>query len=136
MNTVYEIVKYELIGKTLYTCKERPDLELRENLKNKGDRAFFEKGTQIQVLDSNRCTYSLNAKLGAFNAEDRLLPYFADVTEDMHIPKRLVGKLEPKTYKNCQLMTEKHGGYLQFWHEPTKKVLRIALNSHIYQPIV
>ncbi len=132
---VFEIVKYELIGKNLFTCKERPDLEVRYNLKNKVDRAFYEKGTQIQVIDSQRSIYSVNQKEGAFNPDEKLLPYFADVTEDMHIPKRLRGKLEPKTYKNCQLMTEKHGGYLQFWHEPTQKVLRIALNSHYYQPI-
>ena len=133
--TVFEIIKYELIGKNLFTCKERPDLEVRYHIKNKGDRAFYEKGTQIQVLDTNRRTFSIIQKEGAFNAEDKFLPYFADVTEDMHIPKNLRGKLEPKTYKNCQLMTETHGGYLQFWHEPTKKVLRIALNSHYYQPI-
>ena len=31
-------------------------------------------------------------------------------------------------------MTEKHGGYLQFFHFPTNEILKIAINSHTYTP--
>lgn len=126
---VYEIRKYSLIGKNLFTCKECPELEAREQQKN--DLRFYEKETGREAFKSHLWEYSTTKKVGAFNPEDKFLPYFADVTEDL--PGSI--KLEPKTYKNCQLMTETHGGYLQFWHEETKQVLRIAMNSHIYTPL-
>ncbi len=128
MNKVYEIRKYNLIGKVLYTCKERPDLEMRES---GGMKRFYEKGTNIEAFRSHLWDYTTTPKENAINPEEKFMPYFADVTEDL--PTHV--KFKPKTYKNCQLMTETHGGYLQFWHEPTKQVLRIAMNSHYYTPI-
>lgn len=124
---VYEIRKYDLIGKALFTCKERPDLEMRQEHGMK--KYFYKDGSGLSK--SHFYEYTTIKKVGAFNPEDKFLPYFADVTEDL--PGSI--KLEPKTYKNCQLMTETHGGYLQFWHEETKQVLRIAFNSHYYTPI-
>jgi hypothetical protein len=56
---------------------------------------------------------------------------FADVTQCIS-PKY---KINPKKYKNCQLIAEKNGGYMQFLHKPTNKILKIAINSHIYRPI-
>jgi len=126
---VYEIVKYSLIGKDLFTCKERPDLEAREVQKN--DTRIFEKESGREAFKSHLWEYRTTPKEGAFSPEERFLPYFADVVEDL--PGSC--KFEPRTFKNCQLMVEKHGGYLQFWHEPTKEVLRIAMNSHVYSPI-
>ena len=131
MKKVYEIVKYNLIGTVLFTCKERPDLEVRPDPKNPNQEIFVEKDTGREAMKSNLWEYSTNPKAGAFNPDEKFLPYFANVTEDIS-PRY---KFKPTTYDNCQLMTEKHGGYLQFWHEPTKQVLRIAMNSHIYEPI-
>jgi len=128
MSKVYEIKKYDLIGKTLYTCQERNDLEMREV--NKRQR-FYEKGSNIEAFRSHLWEYSTTPKENAISPKEKFMPYFADVTED--ISKRY--KFKPTTYKNCQLLTEKHGGYLQFWHEETKQVLRIAMNSHYYTPI-
>lgn len=128
MKKVYEIVEYNLIGKKLYTCKERPDLEMRIIDKRE---CFFHAGTNTKVFESHLWKYSTTPKTGAISPDEQVMPYFADVTED--IPGSCKD-LKPKTYKNCQLLTEKHGGYLQFWHEPTKQVLRIAMNSHIYKP--
>ena len=79
----------------------------------------------------------LSANLGT--AKDRLsadefpifLPYFADVTAD--IPGYM--NITPDTYKNCQLMTETHGAYLQFFDHKTETVLRIAINSNTYTPV-
>lgn len=125
---VYEITKYSLIGKNLFTCEERPDLLMREEHGMK--RYFHKDGSGASI--SHLWEYTTTKKEGAFSPKDKFLPYFADVTEDL--PGSCKG-LEPKTYKKCQLMTEKHGGYLQFWHEPTKQVLRIAMNSHYYTPL-
>jgi hypothetical protein len=123
---VYEIVKYDLIGATFYTKKERPDLEKRED-------KFYISGTKEEAYKSTLWFYSTNPNITPYSSEEKLLPYFACVTEDLPYSASRFG-LTPKTYKNCQLMTEKHGSYLQFWHEETKQVLRIAINSHYYQP--
>lgn len=120
---VYEIKKYNLKGATLYTKKERPDII------KKDDKYFNEDGSK--AFESTLWSYTTNPNDGAYSADDKYLPYFANVIED--IP--LHYKFEPKAYNNCQLMTEKHGGYLQFWHEETQQVLRIAMNSHYYEPI-
>lgn len=131
MKKVYEIVKYDLIGAALFTCKERPDLDVKPDPKNPAQNIFVDKETGAEAFKSRLWSYSTTPKEGAFSPEQKLLPYFADVREDL--PSW--AEWEPKTYKNCQLMTEKHGGYLQFWHEPTQQVLRIAMNSNIYEPI-
>lgn len=125
---VYEIVKYDLKGKVLFTCTERPDLVMREE--NGMKRYFYKDGRGASI--SHLWEYTTVKKEGAFDPKEKFLPYFADVTEDLPGSFK---NIKPKTYKNCQLMTEKHGGYLQFWYEPTKQVLRIAMNSHYYTPI-
>lgn len=112
----------------LYTCEEMPDLEMRED---RGSKRFYEKGTNIEAFRTHLWSYAITPKVNAINPKERFMPYWADVTEDVS-PKY---KFKPTTYEGCQLMTEKHGGYLQFWHEPTKQVLRIAMNSHYYTPI-
>lgn len=123
---VYEIVKYNLKGATLYTKKERPDLEKRED-------KFYIKGTNEEAFQSSLWSYTTNPNNGAYSADEKFLPYFADVVEDL--PHSVSKYMEPKTYTNCQLMVERHGSYLQFWHEDTKQILRIAMNSHYYNPI-
>lgn len=132
MSKVYRIIEFNLIGKKLYTCEEIHDVEARLV---EGKTKFFNKGTNTEALKSHRWTYSTSPKEDAIDpTKEKFMPYFAKVTED--VPQWVQKKGWEKTYDNCQLMTEKHGGYLQFWHEPTKQVLRIAMNSHIYEPIV
>jgi hypothetical protein len=114
-------------GKVLFTCEERPDLEVREA---NGMKSYFYKDG-FGLSRSHRWEYATESKEGAFDPKERFLPYFATVIEDL--PGWATW--EPKRYENCQLLTEKHNGYLQFWHEPTKQVLRIAMNSHYYEPM-
>lgn len=119
-----------MIGKVLYTQKELFGVEAVEGKYGKKDR-FIYTGTNQEYPSSCLWTLATAQKQGAFPATDKFLPYFADVTED--IPSSY--KIEPKTFHNCQLMTETHGSYHQFYHAPTKSVLRIAINSHTYQPV-
>ena len=125
---VYKIVKYDLIDKELFTCQEMPELEMRENGKYK---QYFYNGTNEEYTKSHLWELSITPKSNALPVTEKLMPYFADVTEDVS------GRYKQfaTTYRDCQLMTERHGGYLQFWHEETKQVLRIAFNSNYYTPI-
>jgi len=125
---VYEIRTYSMIGATLYTKKERPDLYEKNG-------KFYIVGTNTEAYKSQLWKYTtiLDNKITYFNADDEFLPYFADVTEDL--PRWGKKLLTPKTYNNCQLMVEKHGGYYQFKHSESGEVLRIAINSHYYTPI-
>jgi len=129
MKKVFEIVKYDLIGKVLYTSKERPDVEYRES---NGLKRFYDSNGLLPL--SHLWEYTISPQVNAISADEKFMPYFADVTEDLPGSATKHG-LKPKTFKNCQLMTEKHGGYLQFYHPKTKQVLRIAMNSHYYTPI-
>jgi len=128
MNKVYKIVEYNLIGKKLYTCEFMPDLEAR---KENGNERFYYKGTNSQYMQSHLWELSTTKKENAIDSKEKFMPYFADVTEDL--PSSY--KFEPRTYKNCQLLTEKHGGYLQFLHKESGEIFRIALNSNFYIPI-
>lgn len=133
MEKVYKVVQYNLIGIVLYTFKYMPELECVEDVRQLRKKYFY-KGTTEEYPNSHlwELTTSLSKYKNLFNEdENTLLPYFADVTED--IPSSV--KLQPQTYHNCQLMVEKHGGYLQFFHKETNSILRIAINSHIYQPV-
>lgn len=128
---VYKIVTYEMKGKTLYTSEAHPELEMIEQYKN-GPKRFVYKGLGGEYPQSRLWELTTQNKAGAVDASNEFLPYFADVTEDL--PSSCKG-LTPTTYKHCQLMTEKHGGYLQFYHIPSETILRIAINSHYYEPI-
>ena len=133
---VYEIVKYDMIGKVLHTYEEVHFLEFRE--KN-GSKGFYVKGTINESAPYNHLwSYSTSIPKDAFPHTEKFLPYFADVTEDLPMSIKKTGEslgLKPKTWKRCQLMVEKHGGYLQFFHEPTGEILRIAMNSNYYTPV-
>jgi len=126
---VYEIIEFDLIGTKLKTFKEVNYAEPRIEA---GKTIFFDKETGRKIEHNNYFKLSTNNEGAILRTEDpiQLLPYFADVTQDL--PGSL--KFEPRTYENCQLMAEKHGGYLQFFHKPTGEVLRIAMNSHYYHP--
>ena len=120
MKTFYLITTFDLIGKLLYTY-QKVESETIEEVKRqyKNPRIFVDvnpKGLNIE--------------------EEKFFDYRADVTEDVYVSSLLKSKgFKPKTYKNCILMTEKNGGYLQFYHEETEQILKIALNSHYYTPI-
>ena len=125
---VFKIVKFDLIGKVLYTSQEMPELEER-TINNRPE--YFYKGTNEKYPTSHLWKLTSTKKQDAFSSTNKYLPFYADVTEDVSPQYKKVAK----TYKNCQLMTEKHGGYLQFYHPPTNHILRIAMNSHFYTPI-
>ena len=126
---VYKITEYNLKDKKLFTFEEMPHLEFKER---EGGQSpiFVYKGekTEARVFHGY---FSLKKPDGAIAHTEKFMPYFADVTEDL--PSSV--KFEPKTYKNCQLLVEKYGEYLQFYHEPTKEILRIAINSNTYVPV-
>jgi len=137
---VFAVKTYDLIGKTIYVATERPDLKVIKGEHGQQDRFVDEDGQDGIVGPNTKLVDTLmmykKSIIGLddiYLAKDRpeYLPYFADVTEDL--PGSC--KFEPKTYKNCQLMTETHGAYLQFFDHQTKEVLRIAINSNSYSPL-
>ncbi len=127
---VFEIREFSLVGRTMYTYLEREDLELDEQHK-----VFVDKDGVVQKSNNY---FFLTTDLSRFNKEDlfpagtELLPYKAKVTQDL--PSSVAKYLDPEEYPNCQLMGEKHGGYLQFKNLDNGEVLRIALNSNFYEP--
>lgn len=129
MKKVYEIWTYSLIGKTLYTFRERFDLTVHDETRNtfKDSDGHLQDGNQQYfklVTDLNKFP-----KDSLFKAEEEVLPYFADVTEDL--PGWATW--EPKTWKGCQLMTYKPSGYLMFKSQEGEE-LKIAMNSNTYAP--
>ena len=137
---VYEVESYNLIGKIINVYKERPELKVVPgehgepdtfvdvNTGEKADVGF--RADLTQHLDHYRGKNNVQL----VNKEDFpiYLPYFADVTQDL--PGSKPKGLKPQTWKGCQLLTQKHGGYLEFYHHETKKTLRIAINSNTYEP--
>lgn len=128
---VYKIVEYDMIGKKLYTQEEMPMLSVVDDIRYSGRKRFVYTGTTEEYGTSRLWTLTDKPKADAIDSKVEFLPYFADVTEDL--PSYV--KFKPKTWKNCQLMSETHGGYKQFYHKRSKKVLRIAINSHFYNPV-
>lgn len=127
---VYKIVKYNLIGGVVFrTYEEMPELEGRVN---NGNIYYYYKDTNREYPHSHLWSLVLKNQETYISCKEKFLPFFADVTEDLPSSCRM---FEPKTWTNCQLMTEKHGGYLQFFHKPSGEVLRIALNSNYYTPV-
>ena len=131
-NKVFEISEFSLIdGKTLYTYLERQDIVFDEI------RKVFKDNEGVVQRPNNY--FFLTTDLSLFNKEDlfsagtELLPYKAKVIQDL--PGSVAKYLEPEQYPNCQLMGEKHGGYLQFKNLDNGEILRIAINSNYYEPI-
>lgn len=150
---VYKIIEYNVIDKTdvvyqrhgngavstkntyksLYSFEEMPLLEFKEQGGGRSPEVVY-KGTN-EIAKIYHGYFTEKKPDGAIPHTEKFMPYFADVTEDLPSSVRGLHKrmgLIPKTYKNCQLLTQKHGGYLQFYHEPTNETLRIALNSNDY----
>lgn len=96
----------------------------------------YKNGKLIMVKDLGQtwentryCTLS-DKPIGYNMEENSHLPYFATVTEDL--PGSC--KFKPVVYKRCQLTTDYPGNYLVFQDLKTKKRLKIAMNSHTYEP--
>ena len=123
---VFKIVKFDLIGKVLYTKEPMPNIVEKD-----GKFYDYEKNGQL-ALQSKLWEYSSNPPKDAIDVNNKFMPYFADVTEDLPMWYK---NLIPTTYKNCQLLSEKHGGYLQFFDHATQETHRIAMNSNFYTPI-
>lgn len=138
---VYEITEYSLIGKIINIFRERPDLKVVPGEHGQPDTYIDEDGVKVVQNFRSELTTRLEDYKGSkggvvdlLNADDFpiFLPFFADVTEDLPSSmKRII----PDTYKNCQLLTQKHGGYLEFFHHETKTTHRIAMNSNTYTPV-
>lgn len=137
---VYEITEYSLIGKIINIFRERPDLRVVPGEHGHPDTYVDEDGVKVVQNFRTELTTRLEDYKGSkggvvdlLNADDFpiFLPFFADVTEDL--PAQYT--FEPKTYKGCQLLTQKHGGYLEFFHHETKTTHRIAINSNSYTPV-
>lgn len=97
-----------------------------------------DRGKIKEVLDENchleNCRYyTISEKpIGYDMDKTDLLPYFAKVTEDLPGSCR---KLKPAVYENCQLTTNFPNNYLVFKDLKTGKELKIAMNSHTYEPL-
>lgn len=129
-NKIFEIREFSLIGKTLYTFLERKDVVFDESRKT-----FKDENGLIEPNHHYKLVIGLETfkKQDLFPAEIELLPYKAKVKQDL--PTSVKKYLEPEEYLNCQLMSETHGGCLQFKNLDNGEVLRIAINSNIYTPL-
>ncbi len=136
---VYQIIEFNLKGEKLFTYKLQPHLkeqeyedknwQLEKRYVDKVDGSIQKPVHGLFYYTTNLNKFPAN-KL--FNAnESMFLPYFADVTEDLP----LSCNWKPRTYKNCQLLSQKHGSYLEFFDHKTQTTLRIAMNSNIYHPV-
>lgn len=132
---VYEIVKFEVLKKgggykTFHTFRERPDLTKKAGDKFSGKSDYYVDQEGFEVKSYGHFELSEVKPAGAISAEERFLPYFADVTEDL--PGWATW--EPEKYKNCQLLAQKHNNYLEFYDHATGETHRIAMNSNTYEP--
>lgn len=146
---IYEIQTFDLIGKIIYVATERPELKKVKGENGQKDYFVNEAGERedavrrdVELVDSlgmHKDAEKVSGLSTLLFAKDFpvYLPYFADVTEDVpgscrNIRKKL--KIEDETWKGCQLLRQKHGGYLEFFHHESGKTLRIAMNSNTYSP--
>lgn len=129
---IYEIQTYNLIGKIIQVFKERPEVKVIKGEHGQKDKFVDEDGRNADISQITKLSTSKPSD--ALNVVDFpiYLPYFADVTEDL--PRWATW--EPKTRKGCQLLTQTHGSYLEFFHHESGETLRIALNSNYYTPVV
>ncbi len=137
MKKVYRILHYDLVGVNLYSYELQGEFK-EENIKvEDGEiKAIYPNGDRrvdAVIKPSYVRDISFIPK-GVHIRDTKYFPYFANVTEDLPASMNHL-KIVPRVWKNCQLMTEKHGTYLQFYHKKTDTVLRIAINSNYYEPI-
>ena len=135
---IYEIFTFEMLGDkknvVLHTHKLIPFDKIIEIKKDYHGKIYevvgVRNGEKITEKPVKLACASFSEKPLGLPSTTKFLPYRATVTEDN--PGYL--KIKAKVYENCVLMAETYGGYKQFYHESTKQVLRIAMNSHYYTP--
>jgi len=122
----YKVTDHKGKPKTFHTYLEQPKVSVIDATEG----IFLVEGDRVYNRDLKYYKYTTDLKkydsVTLFSHDRELLPFFADVTED------LPGQFDPLTYEQCQLMTEKRGGYLQFLHHGTGMTLVIAINSYTY----
>lgn len=130
---IYRIWTFILKGATFKVHDTNPsDLLDPVNLRYSGSVLLSATSANGEQVIPSRY-YEISTKPEGYSEDQKLLPYFADVTED--IPGSAPKGMVPKAYKHCQLTTQKPGGYLVFLHHESGKELKIAMNSHIYEPV-
>jgi hypothetical protein len=130
IESIYIIRDYDMIGSKFKTF-EKLNFDRVERI---NDVFRCVKNNETEYWNSGKY-YTISQKPEGENYNKIFLPYFADVTEDLNIPKELKRKgLKARKYKNCQLMAQKKGGYYYFFSHTKKKELLIAMNSHTYKP--
>jgi hypothetical protein len=122
----YKVTDHNGKEKVFHTYLEQPNVSVVDAANGiylEFGEKVFNKNLRVYQYATDLSKYK---NLHSFN--EKFLPFFADVTED--IPAQYTFK--PKTYKRCQLLTEKYGNYLQFLDHESGEVLRIAINSNSY----
>lgn len=130
MQSIYLIREFKVKGATFkgYTCVPLTNKATIHRSNNKILRVIDE-----GAILENCNYYSLSDKPEGANLESQThFPYFAKVTEDL--PGSAKG-LKAKIYNNCQLTTQLANNYLVFQDTKTGDLLKIAMNSHYYEPI-
>ena len=130
MKSIYFIREFKLKGASFkgYTHVLLSDKATIQRSGNKILRVYDEGG-----IYGNTHYYSISEKPEGINLETEThFPYFAKVTQDL--PGSAKG-INPKVYDNCQLTTQLPNNYLVFQDTKTGELLKIAMNSHYYEPI-
>lgn len=128
--------------KSLYLIREMKLQGAKFNVYNEiildEDAKFVYKNGRLELVNDDGHIWTSNnyykifaSPLGYDMDKVTHLPYFAKVIEDL--PGSCKG-LEPKVYERCQLTTQFPGGYLVFQDLESKQYLKIAMNSHYYEP--
>lgn len=130
MSTLYLIREMKLIGAKFSIYTEIP---LHENAQFVYERGKLRKVVSKGETYENTRYYRLSEKPLGYNMDTTsLLPYFAKVKQDLPGSCK---RMEAAVYEKCQLTTQFPNGYLVFQDLKTGKHLKIALNSHTYEPI-
>lgn len=119
-----------MIGATFYTYEPVSNVIEKDGKYYEDGIPAFNPGFPYFKYTTDLDMYAKKGKVIAAN--ERFVPYTADVTEDL--PGSAPKGMEPRFYANCKLLVERHGAYYQFYHEESDQVLRIAMNSHYYTP--
>lgn len=133
IESIYIIRDYDMIG---FKFKTFEKLNF-DKVERKNSVFKCEWNGVIEYWNSGKY-YIVSQEPEGENYNKIFLPYFADITEDINIPKELKRKgLRPTTYESCHLMTQKKGGYYYYYYfydHTKKRELLIAMNSHTYNP--
>ena len=127
MKEVYLIKTMKLIGATFQTFST---VKVEENSIIRDSKGKIKK---VGIFESSHFFDISEEKKGYNSDTSHLLPYFAKVSEDLPFSAIKLG-IKPKVYINCQLTTQFPNRYLIFKCLDSGKDLKIAMNSHYYEP--